>query len=54
MPEICLKLTVKTPERRLSRRSGVLLLTLNVFHTFSNVSIVGFEQMLPGMCVFFF
>ena len=33
MPEICLKLTVKTPERRRSCRSGVLLLTLDIFHT---------------------
>ena len=32
--EICLKLTIKTPEWRQWRRSGVLLLTLNIFHTF--------------------
>ena len=28
------KLTIKIPERRQQRRSGVLLLTLNIFHTF--------------------
>ena len=31
--EICSKLTIKTSERRHWRRSGVLLLTLNIFHT---------------------
>ena len=31
--EICSKLTIKTPERRQGRRFGVLLLTLNIFHT---------------------
>ena len=31
--EICSKLTIKTPERRQGFRFGVLLLTLNIFHT---------------------
>ena len=30
--EVCSKLTITTPERRYWRRSGVLLLTLNIFH----------------------
>ena len=32
--EICSKLTIKTPKRRQRRRSGVLLLTAIMFHTF--------------------
>ena len=44
--EICSKLTIKTPERR--DVTGVvlvfLLLTLNIFHTFSSVSIVDFKK----------
>ena len=31
--EISSKLTIKTPEQRYWRRSGVLLLTLNIFQT---------------------
>ena len=31
--EICSNLTIKTPERRHLRNSGVLLQTLNLFHT---------------------
>ena len=31
--EICSKLTIKSPKRRHWRRSGILLLTLNIFHT---------------------
>ena len=31
--EICSKFTIKTPERCQWRRCGVLLLTLNIFHT---------------------
>ena len=45
--EICLKLTIKTPERRQWLRSVVFyceLWTYNIFHTFSRVSIVDFEQ----------
>ena len=37
-------LTIKTPERRHWRRSGVFMITLNIFHTFSSVSITEFEQ----------
>ena len=32
--EICLKLTIKTPERRHWRRIGVFIVTSNIFHTF--------------------
>ena len=32
--EICSELTIKIPERRQWRRSDVLLLNLNIFHTF--------------------
>ena len=31
--QICSKLTIKTPERRHWRPSGVFMLTLNIFHT---------------------
>ena len=31
--EICSKFTIKTPERRQWRRSGVSVVTLNIFHT---------------------
>ena len=41
--EICSKLTIKTPERR-QWRLMFSLLTLNMFHIFSIVSIVDFEQ----------
>ena len=37
--EICSKLTIKTP---------LLLLTLNIFHTCSSVSILNFEQVNAG------
>ena len=42
--EICSKLTIKAPEQRHWRRSIFLLLFLNVFYTFSSLSIVHFEQ----------
>ena len=42
--ERCSKLTVKISERRQWRCSDVLLLTLNIFHTFSTASAVNFEQ----------
>ena len=43
--EICSKLTIKTSERGFWPCSGVLLLALNVFHTFlCAVSMVVFEQ----------
>ena len=38
------KVNNKTPERPHWRRSGVLLLTLNIFHFVSSVSIVDYEQ----------
>ena len=40
MYEICSKLTIKTPERRLA----FLLLILTYFLPFSNVSIIDFKQ----------
>ena len=42
--ESCSKLTIKIPEPRYRCRSGFLLLLLNIFHIFSSVSIVTFEQ----------
>ena len=42
--EVCSKLTIRTLERRLVS----LLLILNVFSTFSIVSIVNFEQVNAG------
>ena len=41
--EICSKLTIKTPER-LDVALVFLLLTLNIFHTLSTVSIVYLEE----------
>ena len=35
---------MKTPERRHGCRSGIFLLTCNIFQTFSIVFIVDFEQ----------
>ena len=32
--EICPKLTIKTPEQRHGRRSGLFIVNLNIFHTF--------------------
>ena len=40
--EICSKLTMKTPERRHLRLSGVFI--VNFEHIFSSISIVNFEQ----------
>ena len=42
--EICSKLTIKTPERRQWRRSGVFINFNHISHLFSSVSIVDFEQ----------
>ena len=43
--EICSKLTIKTPERRQWRRSGVYIVKLWTYFTpFFSVSIVNFEQ----------
>ena len=43
--EICSKLTIKTPERRLNDVVLVfLLLTMNMFHIFSSVCLVDFKQ----------
>ena len=43
--EICSKLTIRIPERR------HLLLTLNIFHPCSSVSIVNFEHVIAGWAV---
>ena len=43
--EICSKLTLRTPERRLSRRSGVFIVNFEyISHPFPSVFIVDFEQ----------
>ena len=42
--KICLKLTVKAPERRQDAVLVFLLLILNIFYTSSSVSIVDVEQ----------
>ena len=42
--EICLKLTIKTPERRQLRRSGVFIVNFEHISHISHVSIVEFEQ----------
>ena len=42
---MCLKLTIKTPERGYQRRFGtIILLILDIFHIFFSVSIVDFKQ----------
>ena len=44
-PELCSKLTRKTPERRQWRRSGVFIVTFqHISHLFSSASIVDIEQ----------
>ena len=47
--EICSKLTIKTPERRHWRRSGVLIVNFLTYLTpCSNVSIVNFENVIAS------
>ena len=46
--EICSKLTIKTPERRDWRRSGVFILNFEHFTPFSSVFINNFEQVNSG------
>ena len=52
----CSKLTIETLEQGVKYTNGVvlvsLLLTLNIFHTFSSVSIVNFEQVNAGWDAF--
>ena len=44
--EIGSKLTIKTPEQRQYRRSGVFIVNFeHILHLFSNASIVDFEQL---------
>ena len=42
--EVCSKLTIKTPERRQWRHSGVFIVNFEHTSSFSNVSIVYFEK----------
>ena len=50
---ICSKLTIKTPERRNWRRSGVFIINFGTYFTpCSSVSIVNFEQVNTGWVVF--
>ena len=45
--EICSKLTIKTPEQRHWRRSGVFIVTFWTYFTpCSSISIVNFEQVM--------
>ena len=44
--KICLKITIKIPQRCNDVVLVFLLLTLNTFDIFSSVSIVDFEQVL--------
>ena len=46
--EICSKLTIKIPERRQCRRSGIFILNFTYFTPCSSVSIVKFEQVNAG------
>ena len=46
--ELCSKLTVKTPERRHWRHSGVFIVNLEHFRPCSSVSIVNIEQVNTG------
>ena len=45
----CTKLTIKTPERRQWRRSGVFIVNFeHISHLFSSVSIVNFQHVNAG------
>ena len=47
--EICSKLTIKIPERRQWRRSGVFIINFKTYFTpCSSVSIVNFEHVIAG------
>ena len=50
--KICSKLTIKSPKRHQNDAIGLvlvcLLLTLNILHTYSIVSIVNFEHVIAG------
>ena len=48
-PGICSKLTIKTPERRQWRRSGVFIVNFETyFSPCSSASIVNFEHVIVG------
>ena len=46
--DICSKSTLKIPERRHWRCSGIFIVNLDIFTTCSSVSIVNFEQKNAG------
>ena len=47
--EICSKLTIKIPERRQWRRSGIFIVNFeHISHLFSSISIVNFEHVIAG------
>ena len=48
--EICSKLTIKTPDRH-QQWPGVFIAALNIFHTYSSVSIAVFEQAIVSWIV---
>ena len=50
--EICLKLTIKTPERRHSGRFSVFIVNFrHVSDFFPSASIVDFEQLNVRLCI---
>ena len=53
--EICLKLTIKTPERSHSGRFNVFIVNFrHVSDFFPSVSIVDFEQVNVRLCILYF
>ena len=47
--EICSKLTIKTPEQRQWRRSGVSVVNFeHISHRVLSVSVVNFEHVIAG------
>ena len=47
--EICSKLTIKTPEQRQWRRSGVFVVNFeHISHRVLSVSVVNFEHVIAG------
>ena len=46
--KICLKLIIKTPERRHWHHSGVFIVNFEIFHTHASVSIANFELVNAG------
>ena len=46
--EICSKLTIKIPERRQWRRSGIFVVNFEHISPYSSVPIVNFEHVIVG------